>query len=91
MSNESERDKALGELASLSQELGMYDNNGWIKFDQYDESTWPVIGRRVIAFDKDGYGSVSARHSVNGWYIECYIAEGKNVTHWQPLPEPPKD
>lgn len=51
----------------------------------------PATMVRVLAFDKDGFGWVSARlSSIGKWYLEGDLDENCNVTHWQPLPAAPK-
>lgn len=50
----------------------------------------PKIGQRVILFDSNGFGSLSGRLLSAGWYLERELDLSANITHWQPLPEPPK-
>lgn len=49
----------------------------------------PTLKERVLAFDAGGFGWVSARMTERGWYLEGELDTHCNVTHWQPLPEPP--
>ena len=54
-----------------------------------DELPKPI--ERVLAFDNGGLGVLSAIWSSNGnWYLEGDLDVNANVTHWMPLPEPPK-
>ena len=53
------------------------------------EDRLPKIKVRVLIFDFDGFGVVSGRLGVAGWYVEGDLDEFCNITHWMPLPEPP--
>ena len=50
------------------------------------ESKMPSDSRRVLAFDKDGFGVVTARYGAAGWYLEGDLSDGANVTLWAELP-----
>lgn len=60
--------------------------SGWIRVG--DE--FPELKVRVLIFDADGFGVLSGRLGSAGWYLEGVLDTGANITHWQPLPEPPK-
>ena len=53
------------------------------------EDNLPEFKVRVLAFDKNGFGCVSARLHDYGWYLEGELDKNCNVTHWMPLPESP--
>lgn len=59
----------------------------WISID--DEL--PELLKRVLLFDKNGLGVLSGRLGHFGWYLEGDLDINSSITHWQPLPEPPKD
>lgn len=48
----------------------------------------PEYDTRVIACCTDGH--VASMHAYGKWFYECGIITD-NVTHWMPLPEPPKE
>ncbi len=50
----------------------------------------PEIMARVLLHDKDGFGTVTGRLQTAGWYLENVSHHYCNITHWMPLPEPPK-
>lgn len=52
----------------------------------------PLIGRRVMLFDKDGYGVCSGRRMSRHWMLESEVDkyDNSNVTHWAHLPNEPK-
>lgn len=52
----------------------------------------PEINTRVLAITPEGYMEVDYKYS--GTSVYCGLAEFyslDNVTHWMPLPEPPKE
>lgn len=51
----------------------------------------PPLKEKVLAFDSGGFGVLSARYSTRGWYLEGELDSFQNVTHWMPLPSPPKE
>lgn len=60
--------------------------NKWIKV----EDKLPELKVRVLVFERDGFGVLSARLSPVGWYLEGCLDIGCNVTHWMPLPKEPE-
>ena len=50
----------------------------------------PESGQRVIVCRKDGRVEQGVYLGVNGWW-KVYGTNTKSVTHWMPLPEPPKE
>lgn len=63
--------------------------SGWISV----KDRLPESFERVIVFRKAGKGEIiveQGQYDVNGWW-RVYGTRTKNVTHWMPLPEPPKE
>lgn len=58
----------------------------WISVDD----RLPELCLRVLAYDKGGFGWVSARLQSAGWYLEGELDANCNITHWQPLPAEPE-
>ena len=56
----------------------------WISVDE----RLPEVGVNVIVLLADGFTSVAQRLTL-GWFIYVY-STSRDVTHWMPLPEPPK-
>lgn len=54
------------------------------------EERLPEKLKRVIIFDNRGFGAVSGRLGDAGWYLEETLDHYADITHWQPLPEPPE-
>lgn len=50
----------------------------------------PESGQRVIVSRKDGRVEQGVYLGVNGWW-KVYGTNTKSVTHWMPMPEPPKE
>lgn len=55
------------------------------------EDRLPENKVRVLLFDNEGFGVVSGRLIASVWYLESEKDLNSNVTHWMPLPEPPKE
>lgn len=51
----------------------------------------PEKQTRVLLFDNCGFGILTGRIGSAGWYLEGDLDKYANVTHWMPLPEPPKE
>ena len=51
------------------------------------EERLPDNAKEVIVILDNGYITVSWRSCDNSWYI----SDTRKVTHWMPLPEPPKE
>lgn len=67
----------------------MVDVNGWISVkdrlpEEGDDLSIMLVWRR---FEHD-YDTVRWRHQ-QGW--DCVIQDKATITHWMPLPEPPKE
>lgn len=45
---------------------------------------------RVIVIDNGGFGVITGMLSDRGWYLEGIFDPYAKITHWMPLPEPPK-
>lgn len=54
------------------------------------EDRMPDNKRRVMVFDKDGFGVGSGRRFEFYWHFEGERCYGENITHWAELPEAPK-
>lgn len=61
-----------------------------------DKTTWidvneriPNDKRRVLVFDKDGFGIGSGRRFIDFWFFEGDRCYGENITHWAELPSIP--
>lgn len=85
-------------FSAVANALESYEQSKWIRFDPDDESTWPENKTKVYAYPH-GFRSHFERENSHGLFW-AFIAEKdgrdielellRNVTHWQPLPEPPK-
>lgn len=63
----------------------MTSNKGWINVeDRLPERFVPVIVCREDGRVEQGY------RDLNGWW-KVYGTRTKHVTHWMPMPEPPKE
>jgi len=78
---------AVTEITSLREQLEIAKKDGWISVqDRLPEEhllaggNW-TYSEKVIVFNSDG---VNIQRFVNG---DCF----GNPTHWQPLPNPPKE
>ena len=49
----------------------------------------PTIGQRVIVCRKDGRVEQGVRNPNDWWKV--FGANTRDVTHWMPMPEPPKE
>ena len=58
----------------------------WISINE----SLPELKRRVLVYDALGFGVLTARRGSAGWYLEGELDGYANVTHWMPLPDPPK-
>lgn len=86
--------KMLEKLQKAQEELDEMKRSGWIGVkDRLPKQTDP--GTKVIFItEKSGvyvgcYYESDACHKFDGWYSA--FARIENVTHWMPLPEPPKE
>lgn len=72
---------------SMRKALEAYEQSKWVKFDEYDEATYPPFDVRVLTKLKGDFGVDmgidSMSHSLE-WYNAIRLSY---VTHWQPLPE----
>ena len=50
----------------------------------------PKDGQRVIVYDNSAFFGVAWREN-NEWWADEFIYDDGDVTHWMPLPEPPKE
>ena len=60
--------------------------NEWISI----EDKLPEKGKRVLLYDRNGFGVLSGRLNSAGWYLEGDLDHQANITDWMELPEPPK-
>jgi len=75
----------LDELERERAELDRLKRGGWIRLKDQN----PRNGQNVwICYEIDGRRDTAESRYVNGSFIGFW---GANVTHWQPLPEPPKE
>ena len=67
--------------------LEAYEQSKWVKFDEYDETTYPPFDVRVLTKLKGDFGVDMGidfmTHSFE-WYNSIRLSY---VTHWQPLPK----
>ena len=73
-------------IKKLTEELEQETKPKWISVDE----RLPELRERVILFDNNGFGLVTGRRGTAEWYLEGDLDLNANITHWQPLPEPPK-
>ncbi len=57
--------------------------------------TAPKDGKRLIGFDPSLFGVCLAQWQFGGWHVSEDSQDGNGfddmpLTHWMPLPEPPK-
>jgi hypothetical protein len=73
------------ENAHLRAEISRLKRGGWVSVKE----RLPAVGETVLVYYRyhDQQSIVTARF-VNGGFIGFW---GANVTHWMPLPEPPKE
>ena len=65
----------------------MSKNNGWIKCTEQK----PSIGERVIIRGSWYLGCVTAIGVYRGMGVWNSLPRLSEITHWQPLPQPPID
>ena len=74
-------------LHAMRKALEAYEQSKWVKFDEYDEATYPPFDVRVLTKLKGDFGVDMGIdfmcHSFE-WYNAIRLSY---VTHWQPLPE----
>lgn len=56
----------------------------WISIDE----RLPDNGETVLTVDNEGYMIVASWYELGGWFLP--VCRANPVTHWMPLPEPPK-
>lgn len=62
---------------------------GWISV----EDKLPPLGQMVIVYREYAWGDVKVEQGcrdLNGW-LRVYGTRTKRITHWMPLPQPPKE
>ena len=62
---------------------------GWISV----EDKLPPLGQMVIVYREYAWGEVKVEQGcrdLNGWW-RVYGTRTKRITHWMPLPQPPKE
>lgn len=52
------------------------------------EERLPDNGETVLTVDNEGYMIVASWYELGGWFLP--VCRANPVTHWIPLPEPPK-
>ena len=52
------------------------------------EERLPDNGETVLTVDNEGYMIVASWYELGGWFLP--VCRANPVTHWMPLPEPPK-
>lgn len=98
---EDELDQMLRDICKGPRELVIYDdieNSGWISFEErcpegdMDVLAAVQVGDRVrvtiCKYIADFEAFAPARYEP--WIIDSDSVDGYEVTHWMPLPEPPK-
>ena len=95
----SDAQKALiGRILFMIENMPTVDtelDNGWISVDdRLPEIKEHYRSELVICYSPDGeHECLFDYYEVNGFGQGCFTAEkyfGITITHWQPLPEPPK-
>lgn len=80
--------QSQNELNCMRKALEAYEASKWVKFDEYDESTYPPFDVRVLTKLKGGdFGfdmSIDFMTHSFEWYNSIRLSY---VTHWQLLPE----
>lgn len=65
--------------------LEAYEASKWVKFDEYDKSTYPPFDVRVLVKLKGDFGlRIDFMTHILEWHNAI---RPRYVTHWQPLPE----
>lgn len=59
--------------------------NEWIDVN----TKTPENKKRILLFDKNGFGVLSGRLIDSVWYLEGDKDLNANITHWKPLPSEP--
>lgn len=78
---------AIAALRSLAKGIGTNDG-GWIRVeDRLPERFEPVL----VCREKNGSTYVEQGYKDVGEWWKVYGTRTKQVTHWMPLPEPPKE
>ena len=62
----------------------LYRADEWISV----EERLPDNGETVLTVDNEGYMIVASWYELGGWFLP--VCRANPVTHWMPLPEPPK-
>ena len=80
------QDKVKDKLLELQAEIEALQDNQWINVedDLPDEKV-----NRVIVINNDGYVWISSKCKGDMWG-DCGWPESDSVTHWKPIPNPPK-
>lgn len=84
-------ESVIGHL--FEESAGYTDDKGWISV----KKRWPAEGQQVLVTIKDESGDTSYSYTTTGWHISTgdhWIVDNELtgwVTHWMPLPEPPKE
>lgn len=71
--------------------------DGWIRFDEQDEKTFPPVGclYNVVWDLEDGQEPTSFSFEwddINKRWFDVYVPEAKQIVlYWQPIPSPPKN
>ena len=79
-------------LHAMRKALEAYEQSKWVKFDEYDESTYPQRTGHYITFDwryvshKYWNNTGDKRGTNQSWFVSESV-NAQKVTHWQPLPE----
>ncbi len=73
------------ELVDMRKALEAYEASKWVKFDEYDESTYPPNSNHVIVLYHSG--AVSCDGWVRGLRVWKHAGCINCVTHWQYLPK----
>ena len=72
---------------AMREVLETFEQSKWVKFDEYDEATYPPFDVRVLTKLKGDFGVDMGIDSMSNsleWYNAIRLS---NVTHWQYLPE----
>ena len=89
-------------IKDMRKALETYEQSKWVKFDEYDEATYPEKDREVML--DVGYGLITGwfcieespfSHNPDDYYNTLWvcldgryeITEISSVSRWQPLPE----
>lgn len=74
-----------------------HEQSKWIKFNIKDQSTWPDEGQSCLTYEIDGKCPLYFDCTFEIYNGKPYFYDIDNIdrvyfiTHWQPLPTPPKD